>query len=135
MSDDPRQNLPPQVADALAKGNLIAAIKYLREQKPNLGLAEAKALIEAIQRQQGGNVKVNVKTNVKAGAHAAMNPHSTPQSAAHSTPHSPSHAPAAPSMDPHVSPGEMPRTSGSAGFAMLVVAIAVVIAAAVYFGR
>ena len=131
MSDDPRQNLPPQVADALAKGNLIAAIKYLREQKPNLGLAEAKALIEAIQRQQGGNVKVNVKTT----AHAAMNPHSTVQSAAHSTPHSPSHAPAAPSMDPHVSPGEMPRTSGSAGFAMLVIAIAVVIAAAVYFGR
>jgi hypothetical protein len=128
---DPRQNLPPQVADALAKGNLIAAIKYLREQKPNLGLAEAKALIEAIQRQQGGNAKVNVK----ATAHAAMNPHSTPQSAAHSTPHSPSHAPAPPSMDPHISPGEMPRTSGSAGFAMLVVAIAVVIAAALYFGK
>jgi len=119
------------VADALAKGNLVAAIKYLREQKPNLGLAEAKALIEAIQRQQGGNVKVNVK----ATAHTAMNPHSTPQSAAHSTPHSPSHAPATPSMDPHVSPGEMPRTSGSAGFAMLVVAIAVVIAAALYFGK
>jgi hypothetical protein len=98
-------------------------------------LAEAKALIEAIQRQQGGKVKVNVTTNVKTAAHAAMNPHSTPQSAAHSTPHSPSHAPAAPSMDPHVSPGEMPRTSGSAGFAMLVVAIAVVIAAALYFGR
>jgi len=128
---DPRQNLPPQVADALAKGNLVAAIKYLREQKPNLGLAEAKALIEAIQRQQGGNLKVNVK----ATAHAAMNPHSTPQSAAHSTPHSPSHAPAPPSMDPHVSPGEMPRASGSAGFAMLVVAIAVVFAAAIYFGR
>ena len=129
---DPRQNLPPQVADALAKGNLVAAIKYLREQKPNLGLAEAKALIEAIQRQQQGG---NLKVNVKATAHAAMNPHSTPQSAAHSTPHSPSHAPATPSMDPHVSPGEMPRTSGSAGFAMLVVAIAVVIAAAVYFGK
>ena len=95
---DARQNLPPQVADALAKGNLVAAIKYLREQKPNLGLAEAKALIEAIQRQQGANLKVNVK----ATAHAAMNPHSTPQSAAHSTPHSPSHAPAAPSMRDNV---------------------------------
>jgi hypothetical protein len=130
MSDTPRQNIPPQIADALAKGNLIQAIKLMREQQPSLGLAEAKALVEAIQRQQG-----NLKVNVKATAHAAMNPHSTPQSAAHSTPHSPSHAPAAPSMDPHVSPGEMPRTSGSAGFAMLVVAIAVVIAAALYFGR
>jgi hypothetical protein len=131
MSDDPRQNLPPQVADALAKGNLIAAIKYLREQKPNLGLAEAKALIEAIQRQQGGNVKMNVKTAVKAAASPGMHQHSPPQS----PPHSPPHAAMTPSMDPHISPGEMPRTSGSAGFAMLVVAIAVVIAAAVYFGR
>ena len=127
MSDDPRQNLPPQVADALAKGNLIAAIKYLREQKPNLGLAEAKALIEAIQRQQGGNAKVNVKAAVKTAASGAIRPHSPP--------HSPPHAPMTPSMDPHVSPGEMPRTSGSAGFAMLVIAIAVVIAAAVYFSR
>jgi hypothetical protein len=124
---DPRQNLPPQVADALAKGNLVAAIKYLREQKPNLGLAEAKALIEAIQRQQGGNAKANVKAAVKTVASASMHPHSTP--------HSPPHAAMTPSMDPHVSPGEMPRTSGSAGFAMLVVAIAVVIAAALYFGR
>jgi hypothetical protein len=131
MSDDPRQNLPPQVADALAKGNLIAAIKYLREQKPNLGLAEAKALIEAIQRQQGGNVKMNIKTAVKAAASPGMHQHSPPQS----PPHSPPHAAMTPSMDPHISPGEMPRTSGSAGFAMLVIAIAVVIAAAVYFGR
>ncbi|HSW82500.1 MAG TPA: hypothetical protein VLH12_03450 [Usitatibacter sp.] len=127
MSDDPRQNLPPQVADALAKGNLIAAIKYLREQKPNLGLAEAKALIEAIQRQQGGNVKMNVNAAVKTAAGSAP-------TRPHSTPHSPPHAAMTPSMDPRVSPGEMPRTSGNAGFAMLVVAIAVVIAAAMYFG-
>ena len=127
MSDDPRQNLPPQVADALAKGNLIAAIKYLREQKPNLGLAEAKALIEAIQRQQGGNVKMNVKAAVKTAASATAHPHSTP--------HSPPHAAMTPSMDPHVSPGEVPRTSSGAAFAMVVVAIVVVIAAAVYFGR
>jgi hypothetical protein len=94
MSDDPRQNLPPQVADALAKGNLIAAIKNLREQKPNLGLAEAKALIEAIQRQQGGNVKMNVKTAVKAAASPGMHQHSPPQS----PPHSPPHAAMTPSM-------------------------------------
>ena len=131
MSNDPRQNLPPQVADAIAKGNLIAAIKYLREQKPNLGLAEAKALIEAIQRQQGGNVKMNVKTAVKAAASPGMHQHSPPQS----PPHSPPHAAMTPSMDPHISPGEMPRTSSGAAFAVMVVAIVVVLAAAVYFGR
>jgi hypothetical protein len=131
MSDDPRTNIPPQVADALAKGNLIQAIKYLREQKPNLGLAEAKALIEAIQRQQQGGAKVNVKAAVKNVARASV-PTNMPS---HSTPHSPPHAAPTVSMDPHISPGEMPRASGSAGFAMLVVAIAAVIAAAIYFGR
>jgi hypothetical protein len=40
-----------------------------------------------------------------------------------------------PSMDPHISPGEVPRTSSGAAFAMVVIAIVVVIAAAVYFGN
>jgi hypothetical protein len=131
MSDDPRQNLPPQVVDALAKGNFIAAIKYLRQHQPTLGLAEAKALVEAIQRQQGGNVKMNVKTAVKAAASQGMHQHSPPQS----PPHSPPHAAMTPSMDPHISPGEVPRTSSGAAFAMVVIAIVVVIAAAVYFGN
>jgi len=130
---DPLQNLPPQVTAALERGNLIHAIKLLREQRPQMGLAEAKALLEALQKQ--GNAKVIVKTNVSTSVQHAAKPHAAP------VPHAPGpqghrqHADPPPSMDPHVSPGEVPRTSNSAAFFGVVVAIAAVIAAAAFFSR
>ena len=129
-------NLPPQVVSALQRGNLVEAIKILRQHRPQMGLAEAKALIDALQKQ--ANVKVNVKTNVTANVRQAAKPQAAPMARA-STPHA-HHAPnphagPAPSMDPHVSPGEVPRTSNTAAFVAVVVAIVVVIAAAEYFSR
>ena len=118
---DPLQNLPPPVAAALQRGNVIEAIKLLRQQKPQMGLAEARALIEALQKQ--ANVKVNVKTSVTTNVHHANKPHA-PQP--HAAPH--------PSMNPYASPGEVPRTSNVAAFVGVVVAIIVVVAAALYFG-
>jgi hypothetical protein len=41
-----RNSLPPQVIDALKRGNKIEAIKLLREAMA-LGLAEAKSVVEA----------------------------------------------------------------------------------------
>ncbi len=42
----------PQVIEALRRNNLIEAIKYYRE-KNNVGLAEAKAAVEAIRARRG----------------------------------------------------------------------------------
>jgi len=107
--DDP-QNLPPEVADALAKGNLIEAIKLLR-QRTNLGLAEAKDLIVALQKQ--GNVKVGMTTHsrkVPGPAHREGIQHR-----------------------PGLSPGEVPRRSGGAIAVAIVLAALVAIGAAAYF--
>ncbi len=118
---DPLQGLPPQVNAALQRGNLIQAIKLLREQRPQLGLAEAKALIEALQKQ--GPVKVNVKTHVTANVHHAGKPHAPP------------HAMPAPSMNPHETPGEMPRGGNGAAFVAIIIGIVIVLVAATYFSR
>lgn len=42
---------PPQVADALSHGNLIEAIKRLREANPQLGLKEAKDAVDTIVKR------------------------------------------------------------------------------------
>ncbi|GAA4860107.1 ribosomal protein L7/L12 [Luteimonas vadosa] len=41
---------PPEAAAALESGNLIAAIKLVREANPGLGLKEAKEAVEGIPR-------------------------------------------------------------------------------------
>ena len=120
-------NIPPQVLQAVQRGNLIDAIKFLRQHKPQLGLAEAKALIEAIQRQ--ANVPALVQ-KAQARVEGAMHPHGP----AH-PPHGPAHPIPSSMMNPHVSPGEVPRTSSGSVFAVMVIAIVVVVAAAVYFGK
>jgi hypothetical protein len=115
-------NIPPKVLEAIQRGNLIEAIKYIRQHKPQMGLAEAKAMIEAIQRQ-GAVPPLVQKAHDKVAAHApGMHGHS-----AHPVPTS--------QMNPHVSPGEVPRSSSGAAFALVVVALVVVLAAAAYFGR
>jgi hypothetical protein len=120
-------NIPPQVLQAMQRGNLIEAIKLLRQQKPQLGLAEAKALIEAIQRQ--ANVPPLVQ-KAQARVEGAMHAHD----AGH-PPRGPAHPLPSSMMNPHVSPGEVPRTGSGSVFAVMVIAIVVVVAAAVYFGR
>lgn len=42
----------PRVIEALKKNNIIGAIKFYRE-LTNVGLAEAKAAVEEIQRRRG----------------------------------------------------------------------------------
>ena len=133
MAENPLHNLPYQVTAALQQGNLIEAIKQLRQHKPQMGLAEAKALIEALQRQaQAGGVKAAVKTEAKTVAKAvaagAMTPHVHPHA----------HVPPPEGLPPpgsNLSVGEVPRTGSAPGFLILIVAIAVVAGAAVYFGR
>jgi len=123
---DPLQSLPPQVAAALQRGNVIEAIKLLRQQRPQMGLVEAKALIEALQKQ--GSAKVIVKPNVSTSVHHDSKPHGPAHSAPHPTPSAPHH-----SMNPYVSPGEEPRTSHFAAVVAIAVALVIVIAAASYF--
>ena len=118
---DPVQSLPPQVSAALQRGNLIEAIKLLRQHRPQMGLVEAKALIDALQKQ--ANVKVNVKTHVTTDVHHDSRPHTPPTAAPHA------------SMNPFASPGEVPRGSNMAAFVGIVVALLVVVGAAVYFAR
>ncbi len=129
MADPVPPSIPPQVRAALESGNLIQAIKLMREQMPQLGLAEAKSLVDALQRQ---GVKVNVKTNVKTPVRSA--PHAQPAHVV--APHH--HAPmpdGLPTASPGLSPGEVPRTSASAALMFVAIAIFAVIAAAVYFSR
>jgi hypothetical protein len=126
MATDIRHNLPPQVTQALQRGNVIEAIKLLRQHMPQLGLAEAKAMLDALQKEA---VKVQAQAKAQTAAqHAQHNPHV-------SRPHAPAHTPIVPPSPSDLSPGEMPRTSSGAVFAGIFVAIVVVLAAAVYFGR
>ena len=122
MADLPKQ-LPPDVAAALSRGNVIEAIKLLRT-KHNIGLAEAKSLLEALQKQtQAGT---DAASQARAKVHAAMTPmhaHSHHQHAVAVAPH--------PS---HLSPGEVPRTSSGAIFAAVIVAVFFVLGVAYYFG-
>lgn len=125
MTDPVPPSIPPQVRAALESGNLIQAIKLMREQMPQLGLAEAKSLVDALQKQ---GVKVNVKTTVRSAPHA--------QPAHVVAPHHHATMPdGLPSAGPGLSPGEVPRTSASAALIFVAIAIFAVIAAAVYFSR
>ena len=118
MADLPQQ-LPPDVAAALSRGNVIEAIKLLRT-KHNIGLAEAKSLLEALQKQtQAGTAAASA---ARAKVHAAMTP-------MHAQQH---HVAVAPELS-HLSPGEVPRAGSGAIFAAVLLAIMFVLGAAFYF--
>ena len=112
--------IPADVAAALEKGNLIEAIKLLRQQK-NIGLAEAKGVIEAIQRQAAANprVKVNVKTTMGPPKHAPA-PTAIPW-------------PVAGAGETQLSPGQQPRTGAAHAVAVVLVLVGLAIAAAILF--
>jgi len=122
---EPLKTLPPDVAAALSRGNVIEAIKLLRT-KYNVGLAEARALLEALQKQ---------------AAHAQIHGPAQPKSHAKAAPHIPAgmkpglhhpHTAATLHIDPHLSPGEVPNTSGGALFAAVVLALLFVLGVAYY---
>ena len=52
---DPYDQVPPQVADAVRRGEKIEAIKLYRE-ATGTGLKDAKEIVEAIQRRGGHDV-------------------------------------------------------------------------------
>ncbi len=49
---DPYKNIPPDVADALRRGEKIQAIKLYRD-ATGVGLKEAKDFVEEVQRRAG----------------------------------------------------------------------------------
>ena len=122
---EPLKTLPPDVAAALTRGNVIEAIKLLRG-KYNVGLAEARALLEALQKQAGAQA-----TAAKAKVQAAKHVHHIPTGMKPGLHHP--HTADTLHIDPHLSPGEVPRTSGGALFAAVVVAILFVLGTAFYF--
>src|SRR5438105_3109908 len=101
---NPLDSLPPNVVEALRRGDKIGAIKLLRE-VARVGLAEAKTAIDAASRTP-----------------AVHKPDHKPADAA-SRPHSPPHRNAAvsPLYSPGLSPGEVPRRSGGIGFVFLLI--------------
>jgi hypothetical protein len=122
---EPLKTLPPDVAAALSRGNVIEAIKLLRS-KYNVGLAEARALLEALQKQS---------------AHAQIHGQAPAKSPAKAAPHIPAgmkpghhhpHTAATLHIDPNMSPGEVPRTSGGMLFAAVVLAVLFVLGVAFY---
>ena len=115
---EPLKTLPPDVAAALSRGNVIEAIKLLRT-KYNVGLAEARALLEALQKQAQAGTAAATAARVKV--HASM----TPMKATH-------HEAAPPPRPSDLSPGEMPRTTGAALFAAVVLAALFVLGVAFY---
>jgi len=103
-----RNSLPPQVIEALKRGNKIEAIKLLREAM-SLGLAEAKSVVDAHERLSGNSApkgKPKVLQSMAAKHTSAYIRH----------------------RDDDLSPGEVPRSSASP--LTIVVAIAAVGAAA-----
>jgi hypothetical protein len=110
---------PPEVVAALQRGDLMGAIKQIRALKPNMGLAEARALLEALQKQAQAGTAAATAARVKV--HASM----TPMKATHHE--------AAPAPRPSdLSPGEMPRTTGAALFAAILLAVLFVLGVAFY---
>ena len=109
-----RNSLPPQVIEALKRGNKIEAIKLLREAM-SVGLAEAKSVVEAHDRMSGDSAP---KAKAKAPPQSMASKHTSAYIR---------------ERDDDLSPGEVPRSSASP--LTIVVAIAAVGAAAWLFNK
>jgi hypothetical protein len=92
--------VPPDVVDALRRGNKIEAIKRLREAS-GLGLAEAKGVLDRLE----------------GGAHAGQSAHPTPTTFHHAHPVQPGQS--------GLSPGEVPRGKEGAFAIGILIAAAV----------
>jgi tripartite-type tricarboxylate transporter receptor subunit TctC len=100
VSSPQRPILPPQVLEALKSGNKIEAIKLLRE-GGQLGIAEAKAMLDRLEGKAAAKAK-SVKP-VKMVAKAHVHQHYDPRR-------------------PGLSPGEVPRSGAGFGWLVLLVA-------------
>jgi hypothetical protein len=99
--------LPPNVAEALRRGNKIEAIKLLRE-VTKLGLAEAKGMIDAIEAHQKGGTTPTAAAPRKPMKHVQAPVRARPR-------------------EDDLSPGEVPRSSSfNAAIALIVLAAAAV---------
>jgi hypothetical protein len=101
---NPPKSLPPEVIDALRRGNKIEAIRRLRT-ATHLGLAEAKDQVDEYELETAADRPMSSN----AASSAVRVPYAT------ATP-----------RDPKLSPGEVPRTSHGLTLVMLIVAAAIV---------
>lgn len=128
MAELPK-TLPPDVAQALARGNVIEAIRLLRT-KHGVGLAEARQFLESLQKQaQAAKAKAQAGAGAHAGAATHAGAHAHPHFPAH---HQKPHTAATLHTDPHLSPGEVPNTTSGALFAAVVIAVLFVLGVAFY---
>jgi hypothetical protein len=106
-------NLPPEVVEALRRGNPVEAIQLLRKSNPRMGLSEAKALLDEVR-------KLAPKPNHPAAtkpSHAGGLQVSEAAAAKHAA--APIHNPRRPGL----SPGEVPSSSSAAAGMLLFAAI------------
>jgi len=105
-----RNPLPPVVLEALRRGDKLVAIKLLREMS-KMGLAEAKAMIDAIDAHQ--KAQGTAKPSSAPTAHGGMQ-----------------HTHAASQRRPReddIGPGEVPRSTPFAGVAVMIAVAAIVL--------
>src|SRR6516165_10068686 len=107
-----RSSLPPNVAEALRRGNKIEAIKLLREAMGGGGLAEAKAFLDRLQEA----------SSAATAAPPASRPRNKPAARA-------ARLAAPPSRRNGLSPGEEPRGNENP---MVVVGVIVLAALALW---
>jgi hypothetical protein len=128
MANPQRPQLPPGVLEAVKAGNKVEAIRLLRE-ATNMGMAEAKALVDMLDKAKGVIGIAQAVANVANGgkparsAAAAAKPVGIrPAKVRHARP---AHQPL---RRPGLSPGEEPRASSSAAGVLVLVAIGLAVA-------
>ena len=122
----PSDPLPPEVRDALGRGDALEAIRLLR-QRSGLGLKEAKAVV-------GAGVATRMPTARRAGERPATFPTQAPDAASFPTSVT---GPVDPARNattgftagghPGLSPGEVPRREGALRWLIVVAALALVL--------
>jgi hypothetical protein len=113
---DPKHPIPPNIIEALKRGDQVEAIKLLRQAAKGMGLAEAKAALDQL-RQAAAAQQAKAANAARPGpAGRTTIPHK------HVVVH------AGPRRMPGLSPGEVPRASGSGAGIVVVLAIGALLA-------
>ena len=122
MANPPRPQFPPGVLEALKAGNKIEAIRLLRD-ATKMGLTEAKAMVEMLDKAKGMIGVAQAVANVAQGARPATIAKPVKPVKMRAAP-----APAFPARRPGLSPGEVPRESSSAWGIVVLVLIGLAVA-------
>lgn len=113
MAQTNHPSFPPAVVEALARGNKIEAIKLLR-QFTKMGLAETKALVDAIDAQKtAGGPGAPARSTGPVGAASIKLQHPNPQYVPHSR--------------SGLSPGEVPSTGSQFGWVIVLLVAAAIV--------